>query len=179
MCRMILYFYLVLIQKCQSNYWGFWAMPPIDLLPPSLTSFSLTGLFGRNQFVTTPFAAPALDQDFLHAQPTHRQHQYPIQNPVGPILPDFSPTFWTGGRCCWMSWLFRLLGALWFWPWGLINQHGRQGLRHLIQIVAQGAFWHVGLTRRLSYIDLPECNSDRFDFFVDLTYPISYGAVSW
>jgi hypothetical protein len=78
-----------------------------------------------------------------------------------------------------MTWLFPLLGALWFWPWGLINQHDRQGLLQLGQIVAQGTFWHVGLTRRFSYIDLPERNSDRFDFFVDLTYPISYGAVSW
>jgi hypothetical protein len=61
----------------------------------------------------------------------------------------------------------------------LINQHDRQGLFQLVQIVTQGAFWHVGLTGRLSYIDLPERYFDRLDFFVDLTYPISYGTASW
>jgi hypothetical protein len=61
----------------------------------------------------------------------------------------------------------------------LINQHGRQGLFHLVQIVAQGALWHFGLSRRLGDIDLLKRNSDRFDFFVDLTYPVRYGAASW
>ena len=77
--------------------------------------------------------------------------------------------------------LFLLLStlAVWFWAWTLINQYFRQGLLQLVQIVAQGTFWHFGLTRSLGDIDLLDRYSDRFDFFVDLTYPISYGTVSW
>jgi hypothetical protein len=68
---------------------------------------------------------------------------------------------------------------VWGWPWALIDQHRRQSLLYLVQIVTQGTLWHFRLTRRLGDIDLFERQSDRFDFFLDLTYPIRYGTASW
>ncbi len=82
---------------------------PIDLLPLGPTRLNLTGSLGRDEFITTLFAAPALEQHFLNPQPTHRQHQHPVQNPMPAILPDFSTTFWTGGR---LFGLTRYLGNI-------------------------------------------------------------------
>jgi hypothetical protein len=122
-----------------------------------------------------------LDEHFLDTTPTHRQHQQPVQHPIGPILPDLSTALRTAAGFFHLIWLDRNIFRLvrWLRSWELISQHVRQGLLQLVQIVAQGTLWHFGLTRSLGYIDLLERNSDRFDFFAELTYPINYGPASW
>ena len=61
----------------------------------------------------------------------------------------------------------------------MIDQDFGQGLRQLIQIITQGAFGYLGLSRRRCNIYLLQRYPNRFDFFFYCTYPISYGAASW
>jgi len=151
----------------------------IDLLPPSPTGLSLAGSFGRNNFLPTCCAAPALDQHFLHAQPAHCQHKHPAQNPIRSVLGDLPSTLWAGMLLFRLSWFCLTLCRLWFRPWFVIDQYFGQGLLQLIQIITQSAFCYLGLSRRRCNIYLLQSYPNRLDFFFYCTYPISYGAASW
>ena len=57
----------------------------------------------------------------------------------------------------------------------LVRQYLWQRYFQLLQVVAQRTGRHPRFARRLFHIDLPECHSDRLDFFIQLPYPVCRG----
>ena len=150
------------------------------MLPPRSACFCLACAFRQSDLFVTSLAATTLDQHLLHSKPSHRQHQYPVQRPVGAVLHCLAATIGALLRRLFFRRFCRCFyrSAPWLRSWLPVHQHTGQRFFHFPQIVVQCTGCHTSFSSCRLYIDLCQGDPDRLDFFVNRTYPISDGTAS-